>query len=100
MVTSIVNTKDTSTVYFRPFFQDSSNLCTYKPYDLLGVMVIRDTIVIPKYGHFIYTDSRSESANIADMNKHDKSLKDSIVQNKDRINAWLYKEASRRQVLR
>ena len=36
MVTSIVNTKDTSTVYFRPFFQDSSNLCTYKPYDLLG----------------------------------------------------------------
>ena len=90
--------EDTSRIYFIPYYKDTLNICSLKPTDLVGVMIIRHKLYMPIY-HLIVYDSESDDKTLKRMKQSEETLKASIIKNKNSISQWLFNEAKVRKII-
>lgn len=88
---------DTTEMYFNAFYKDMLNQCSFKPYGLTGIMIIRDKFYLPIY-HSIIFESQKESEIYEEMQRRQAILKEEITKSKGDINQWIYDEARRRKL--
>jgi len=96
----IITSHDTTEVFFRAFYKDSSNEITLKPLDLVGIMVINNKKYLPIYNHIEFDNFKNDSIGYALMKTQENLLKEKILQKKDSLNPWLNDEAKRRGVIK
>jgi hypothetical protein len=83
--------KDTIKFYFSLFYEDSLNTCSFKPYGLIGVVNIRDTLYKPIYHLLKFDESESDSLAFVYMYQQDALLCNRILRSKKNLGAWLEK---------
>ena len=95
---SVKKAGDTTAYYFESFFKDSLNWCTLKPYGLVGINVVRDSIYLPIYRHVNFLNF-TEAQAMEEMHINEGILQAEIVENRKSLNQWLLQEALKRKIL-
>lgn len=89
---------DTTKVFFNAFNKDTLNVCSFRPYDLVGITIVRNKLYLPIY-HSIVFDKENDSIVLEKMNKQSLLLQSKALGNNEIINPWLKTEAKRRKAL-
>lgn len=90
---------DTTKVFFTTFKNDTINECSFRPYDLIGITIVKEKMFLPIY-HQIEFDIEEDSVVIARMNEKNLQLQNRVLNDSNRIsNLWL-KEQTKKRVVR
>jgi hypothetical protein len=87
---------DTTKIFFDAFNKDTLNLCSFRPYDLVGIIIVKNKLYLPIY-HTLVFGSDEDSTVLKRMNRQSMLLQRRILENSEAINPWLQLEAKRRK---
>lgn len=87
---------DTTEVFFVASNKDTSNTCSFKPLDLVGITVVRNKLYLPIYRTVVF-DSESDSVVLERMNKQNLLLQNKVLADSRNIIPWLQAEVKRRE---
>lgn len=87
---------DTTNIFFIAFNNDARNECTFMPYDLIGISIIKEKVFLPIY-HQIEFDREDDLVIIERMNQINLELKNRVLNSKSISNLWLKEEAKKRE---
>ncbi|HYF31802.1 MAG TPA: hypothetical protein VD993_11845 [Chitinophagaceae bacterium] len=96
--TLVEQSGDTTKIYFKAWYDDSQNLCSYKPLNLLGITVIQQKQYLPTYNHIVF-DTLGKTAAMDRMRMYENLLKETLIKSKDSLNKWLLQEAIKRKII-
>lgn len=81
---------DSTKVYFNLYKNnDTTNFYTLKPYELLGVTIIKSKLYLPIYNHIVFDDFDNDSLAFVFMNKHEQLLINKLQESSENISHWL-----------
>lgn len=86
------------TVYIKSFYKNTTVECRFKPFNLDGLIIERE-IYRPIFHIIKFDEPSNDSADYAYMQSQEEILIKKILEDKDRIDPWLYEEARRRGVI-
>jgi hypothetical protein len=81
--------RDTTKVYFNLYKNDTVNFCSLKPYELVGITIIKSRLYLPIYNHVVFDDFDNDSIAFAFMTKQENLLNNKLQESRGNINDWL-----------